>query len=128
MTVVLVAVGLQLALPERLGLRLKLLLRALEGALLVALVVADPGRLQSRHPALTRSTWLSRLIRQRVNTACTVEGARPTRAPIATGPSRCFHRRCTILRTTGCGVRVGCRCGRQDRSAIPARPRWPSSR
>jgi len=50
--VVLVAVGLQLALPERLGLRLKLLLPALEGALLVALVVADPGRLQSRHPAL----------------------------------------------------------------------------
>lgn len=48
----LVAVGLQLALPARLGLHPKPLLPALEGALLVALVVADPGRLQSRHPAL----------------------------------------------------------------------------
>ena len=46
------AVGLQLALPPRLGLRPKLLLPALEGALLVALVLANPGRLESRHPAL----------------------------------------------------------------------------
>ena len=50
--VVLVAIGLQLALPEQLGLRPKMLLPALEGALLVALVVAEPGRLESRHPAL----------------------------------------------------------------------------
>jgi len=38
------------------------------------------------------------------------------------GPSRCFQRRCTILGTTGCGVRFGCRCGREDRSTIPAGP------
>ncbi len=50
--VVLVAVGLQLVLPERLGLRPKSLLPGLEIALLVALVVANPGRLEMRHPAL----------------------------------------------------------------------------
>ena len=37
-------------------------------------------------------------------------------------PSRCFHRRCTILWTTGVGVRFGCRWGREDRSTIPAGP------
>jgi hypothetical protein len=35
------------------------------------------------------------------NAACAVEGATPTRSAIATGPSRCFQRRCTIRRTTG---------------------------
>lgn len=50
--VVLLALVLQLALPERLGLRPKFLLPALEGALLVALVLANPGRLENRHPAL----------------------------------------------------------------------------
>lgn len=50
--VVLLAVALQLALPERLGLRPKFLLPALEGVLLVALVLAEPGRLERRHPAL----------------------------------------------------------------------------
>jgi hypothetical protein len=46
----------------------------------------------------------------------------PSFAPIATGPRRFFHRRCTILRTTSCGVRFGDRCGRDDRSIIPALP------
>src|SRR5215218_830608 len=50
------------------------------------------------------------------------QGGRPTRATIATGPSRCFHRRYTILRTIGRGVRRGERCGRLERSAIPAAP------
>jgi hypothetical protein len=50
--VVLVALALQLALPSSLGLRPKLLLPALEAVLLAALVVADPGRLENRHPAL----------------------------------------------------------------------------
>jgi len=40
---VLVAIALQLVLPARLGLRPKYLLPALEAALLVALVVANPG-------------------------------------------------------------------------------------
>ena len=46
----------------------------------------------------------------------------PSRSPISTGPSRCFQRRCTILRTTGAGVLFGWRCGREDRSTIPAGP------
>ena len=51
--------------------------------------------------------WVSRLSRHRTSTACTVEDAISSRSPISTGPSRCFHRRCTILRTTGAGVRFG---------------------
>lgn len=47
-----VVIALQLALPDRLGLRPKGLLPAMEGALLVALVIANPGRLENRHPAL----------------------------------------------------------------------------
>ena len=50
--VVVVAIGLQLALPARLGLQPKFLMPGLEAALLVALVVADPGRLERRHPGL----------------------------------------------------------------------------
>lgn len=50
--VVAVAISLQLALPGRLGLQPKLVLPALELALLVALVAANPGRLESHHPAL----------------------------------------------------------------------------
>lgn len=49
---VLVAIGLQLVLPARLGLQPRLLLPALEVGLVVALTVADPGRLESRHPGL----------------------------------------------------------------------------
>ncbi len=64
--------------------------------------VADPVG-----PALTR-------------TACTVEDGMPSRSPISTGPSCC--RRCTILRTTGVGVRFGCQCDHEDRSTIPAGP------
>ena len=60
--------------------------------------------------------------RQRTSTACTVEAARPSRSAIATGPSRFFQRRCTILRTTGLGVRRGQECGRELRSAIAAGP------
>lgn len=76
---------------------------------------------------VTRSTCQSRLIRQLVSTRCTVQGARPTFAQMATGPSRCFHRRCTTLRTTGCGVRRGDRCvaGRTGRASPPDRA--PSS-
>ena len=50
--VVLAAIGLQLVLPEQLGLHPKFLLPLLESALLVALVIANPGRLESRHPGL----------------------------------------------------------------------------
>ncbi|MCW2777313.1 MAG: hypothetical protein JWN17_1038 [Frankiales bacterium] len=50
--VVLVAVALQLALPDRLGVGPRLLLPGLELALLAALVVADPGRMERTHPGL----------------------------------------------------------------------------
>lgn len=50
--VVLIAIGLQMALPARLGLQPKFVLPALEVALLVGLVAANPGRLESHHPAL----------------------------------------------------------------------------
>lgn len=43
-------------------------------------------------------------------------------APIATGPSRCFQRRCTTRRTSCCGVRFATRCGREDLSTMPATP------
>ncbi len=46
------AIVLQLVLPARLGLQPKALLPGLEAALLVALVVAEPGRLENRHPGL----------------------------------------------------------------------------
>lgn len=49
---VLVAIGLQLALPDRLGLRPAWLLPGIEAVLLVALTVANPDRLDRRHPAL----------------------------------------------------------------------------
>ena len=45
---VLAAVGLQLLLPSRLGLQPKYLVPGLEMALLIALVVANPGRLNKR--------------------------------------------------------------------------------
>ena len=61
-------------------------------------------------------------MRQRTNTACTVEGASPTWGAIWAGPSRWVQRRCTILRTTGAGVRRGLWWGRLDRSVIPAGP------
>ena len=53
-------------------------------------------------------------------------GAMFTAAPIATGPNRLRHRRCTIVRTTGAGVRVGLRWGRFDRSAMSSRLTRPS--
>jgi len=49
---IVVAIGLQLALPERLGLRPGWALPALEAVLLVALLAANPGRLDKAHPAL----------------------------------------------------------------------------
>ena len=49
---VLLAVYLQLALPDRLVLRPRLLLPALELAVLVILVAANPIRLERRHPSL----------------------------------------------------------------------------
>jgi hypothetical protein len=57
-------------------------------------------------------------------TRCTVESATPTSDGIWTGPRRFLVRWCTILRTTGGRVRLGLRCGRDDRSAIPASPNW----
>ncbi len=47
-----VAIALQVALPDRLGLQPAWLLPGLETALLVVLVATDPGRMQNRHPAL----------------------------------------------------------------------------
>lgn len=47
----------------------------------------------------------NRFSRHRTNTACTVEAGIDSREAIANGDSRCFHRRCTILRTTTCPVR-----------------------
>nr|WP_237398314.1 hypothetical protein [Rathayibacter rathayi] len=44
------------------------------------------------------------------------------RPPIWTGPRRFFHRKCTIFFTTAGGVRAGERCGREDRSNMPAEP------
>lgn len=49
---VLFAIGLQVALPTRLGLHPKLLLPGLEAVLLVALTAVNPGRIESHHPAL----------------------------------------------------------------------------
>ena len=49
---VLVAIALQLVLPARLGLRPKYLIPGLEAALLVALVVANPGRFTDRNRLL----------------------------------------------------------------------------
>ena len=49
---VVVALALQLTLPSRLGLQPRLLLPGIEVALLVALTAANPGRVESPHPAL----------------------------------------------------------------------------
>lgn len=46
----------------------------------------------------------------------------PSRSATSTGPKRCFQRRCTILRTTGMRVRLGCLCGREEWSTMPDRP------
>ena len=64
------------------------------------------GRARPHH-VLPESGWVSRWIRHRTSTACTVDDGMPRRSPISMGPSRCFQRRCTILRTTGVGVRFG---------------------
>jgi hypothetical protein len=64
----------------------------------------------------------NRFSRHRTKTACTVEAGIDSREAIANGDSRCFHRRCTILRITTCSVRLGLRSGRLDRSVIPASP------
>src|SRR5580693_9441562 len=48
--------------------------------------------------------------------------AAPTWAAIWAGPRRCLQHRCTILRTTGCGVLFGeCRGAREEASPIPIR-------
>lgn len=86
------------------------------------LELVERHRLRESLWARLLSIWDRRLIRHRTKTACTVEDGSPSRSPISTGPSRCFHRKCTILRTTGGGVRFGRRCGRDDRSTIPAGP------
>ena len=49
---VLAAIALQLVLPSRLGLHPKYLLPGLETALLIALIVANPGRFNTRSPLL----------------------------------------------------------------------------
>jgi len=46
----------------------------------------------------------------------------PSQAPIWTGPTRRLHRSTTILRTTGCEVRVAWVCRAEDRSFMPDRP------
>lgn len=51
-TAILIAIALQLALPDRLGLRPGWLLPTLEAVLLLALVAANPNRLDNAHPAL----------------------------------------------------------------------------
>ena len=62
-------------------------------------------------------------VKQKLSAAMrTVEAGSPTLSPIWTGPRRCFQRRCTILRTNFCDVRVGWWCGREDRSDMPATP------
>jgi hypothetical protein len=43
----------------------------------------------------------------------------PSRSAMCTGPSRCSTRRCTILRTTGAGVRCGCLVRVTPRSRRP---------
>ncbi|HUK68469.1 MAG TPA: hypothetical protein VLW50_06915 [Streptosporangiaceae bacterium] len=45
---VIAAIGLQLVLPDRLGLRPRYLLPALEGALLIGLIIANPVRIERR--------------------------------------------------------------------------------
>jgi hypothetical protein len=50
-----------------------------------------------------------------------VPGRPAQRSPPAL--SRCFQRRCTIFRTIGRRVRRGERCGRLERSAMPAGPK-----
>lgn len=54
---VLVAIGLQVGLPQRLAIRPVWLLPALEGALLAGLVVANPGRI-NRHSRVLRTITL----------------------------------------------------------------------
>lgn len=60
--------------------------------------------------------------RHRTSTACTVEAGTRTLEAIACGDRRLRQRRSTILRTIGAGVRFGLRCGRLERSLIPAAP------
>ena len=52
MLAVLVAIGLQLLLPARLAIQPRLLLPGLEALLVVALLVVNPGRIESRHRGL----------------------------------------------------------------------------
>ena len=52
MAAVVVTIGLQLLLPGRLAMPPRLLLPVLELLLVVALLVVNPGRIESRHPAL----------------------------------------------------------------------------
>jgi hypothetical protein len=51
-----------------------------------------------------------------------VQGRRLHREPVGylDRSRRCFQRRCTILRTTEAGVRLGFWCEAEDRSTIPA--------
>jgi hypothetical protein len=53
-----VAIVLQVALPNRLGLQPAWLLPALEGLLLVALTVFNPDRLNKQHPGLRYGTFV----------------------------------------------------------------------
>ncbi len=52
MLAVVVAIGLQLLLPAGLAMQPRLLLPALEALLAVALLVMNPGRIESHHPAV----------------------------------------------------------------------------
>ena len=71
---------------------------------------------------VTRSIWLSRLIRARTSTACTVEAEMPSSPAICAGPSLRRHRNRRIRFTVAGGVLVGIERGRLDRSTIPAGP------
>jgi hypothetical protein len=76
--------------------------------------VAKPFSAEFRHDVIASPARARRPCRDHpgLPTSAAVEAAIPSRPAICTGPSRFFHRRCTILRTSGRGVRRGHWCGR----------------
>jgi hypothetical protein len=60
-----------------------------------------------------------RLSRQRTSTACTVEGARPTRVGDLHRTQAVLPAQVHDLRTTGAGVRLGEWCGRAGLAEPP---------
>ena len=90
---------------------------------LVVLVTAD--RLPGRAVEMTQSVDLAP-DQHRMHP----RGGHLQPVPDLDRPRRCFHRRCTILRTTGVGVRdvgdVAPRTGRSSRPALPRHSGMPS--